>query len=78
MASVVDAKAPVVLKSKRSNVLNKYRSISYVFTLSALRKSALDNPDAIEVLIACNANIQKLRNDLSVFLDENSTKIVCF
>lgn len=47
MASVVDAKAPVVLKSKRSNVLNKYRSISYVFTLSALRKSALDNPDAI-------------------------------
>ena len=47
MASVVDAKSPVVSKSKRSNVLNKYRSISYVFTLSALRKSALDNPDAI-------------------------------
>lgn len=47
MANVVDAKAPIVSKSKRSNVLNKYRSISYVFTLSALRKSALSKPDEI-------------------------------
>ena len=43
-------------------------------TIEHLLLSLLDNPDAIEVLIACNANIQKLRNDLSVFLDENSTK----
>jgi ATP-dependent Clp protease ATP-binding subunit ClpA len=43
-------------------------------TIEHLMLSLLDNPDAIEVLIACNANIQKLRSELTIFLDENSPK----
>jgi ATP-dependent Clp protease ATP-binding subunit ClpA len=43
-------------------------------TIEHLMLSLLDNPDAVEVLIACSANIQKLRNDLSLFLDESSTR----
>lgn len=37
---------PLVEQSGATNILNKYKSYSYVFTLAALEKSLLANPDA--------------------------------
>lgn len=44
-------------------------------TVEHLMLSLLENPDAVEALIACHADIQRLRTALTQFLDGNSIKM---